>query len=165
MSKKLISALVLARVTQVWAPKFFLWVVPSLDVRHCRGLSSYAITRKAYHPNSRKWRKPHFGLIHTRWAQIRSTIFFFFFSKVWFRKSPDIMVSYHRVQYQENLAIQSWEKLVTDGQTGGGTDGQTDRRTRMAVEFPLYIHVITNIMNFLKVVQNCLSEVRRGISM
>ena len=38
------------------------------------------------------------------------------------------MVSYHRVQYQENLAIQSWEKLVTDGQTGGGTDGQMDRQ-------------------------------------
>ena len=52
----------------------------------------------------------------------------FFFPKVWLCKSLDIMVSYHRVQYQENLAIQSWEKLVTDGQTGGGTDGQMDRQ-------------------------------------
>ena len=125
MPKKLISALVLAHVTQMWAPNFFSWVLPSLEVRHCHGLSSNAITTKAYDPNSRKRQKPHFGLIYTCWAQIRPP---FFFPKVWLCKSLDIMVSYHRVQYQENLAIQSWEKLVTDGQTGGGTDGQTDGR-------------------------------------
>ena len=27
------------------------------------------------------------------------------------------MVSYHHVQYQKKLTIQSWENLLTDGQT------------------------------------------------
>ena len=50
-----------------------------------------------------------------------------FFSKIWLRQSLDIMVSYHHVQYQEKLIIQSCKNLVTDGRT----DGQTDRRTRV----------------------------------
>ena len=50
-------------------------------------------------------KKPHLGLIYARWIQIRLVHHFFF--KVWLRKSLDIMVSYHRVQYQENLTIQS----------------------------------------------------------
>ena len=33
--------------------------------------------------------------------------FFFFFSKIWLRQSLDIMVSYHHVQYQKKLMIQS----------------------------------------------------------
>ena len=36
---------------------FFSWVLLLLDVRHCRKLSSYAISRKAYETNSRKWQK------------------------------------------------------------------------------------------------------------
>ena len=55
--KKLISAPVLARVAQIWTPKLFLWVLLRLDVRHCLGLSSYAIWKKTYYPNSRKWQK------------------------------------------------------------------------------------------------------------
>ena len=39
------------------------------------------------------------------------------FSKIWLRQSLDIMVSYHHVQYQKKLMIQSWENLLTDGQT------------------------------------------------
>ena len=42
---------------------------------------------------------------------------FFFFSKIWLHQSVDIMVSYHHVQYQKKLMIQSWENLVTDRQT------------------------------------------------
>ena len=41
----------------------------------------------------------------------------FSFSKIWLRQSLDIMVSYHHVQYQKKLMIQSWENLLTDGQT------------------------------------------------
>ena len=37
-----------------------------------------------------------------------------FFSKIWLRQSLDVMVSYHHVQYQKKLMIQSWENLVTD---------------------------------------------------
>ena len=40
-----------------------------------------------------------------------------FFSKIWLCHSLDVMFSYHHVQYQKKLMIQSWENLVTDGQT------------------------------------------------
>ena len=46
-----------------------------------------------------------------------------FFSKTWLCQSLDIMVSYHHVQYQIKKMIQSWENLVTDGQTDGRMDG------------------------------------------
>ena len=41
----------------------------------------------------------------------------YFYSKIWFHQPIDIMVSYHHVQYQKRLMIQSSENLVTDGQT------------------------------------------------
>ena len=44
-----------------FGPLTSLWVLPLLNVRHCRKLWSYSISRKAYDPNSRKWKKPHFG--------------------------------------------------------------------------------------------------------
>ena len=49
-----------------------------------------------------------------------------FFSKIWLRQSLDIMVSYHYVQYQKKLMIQSQENLVT----GRQTDGQTTDNNR-----------------------------------
>ena len=36
------------------------------------------------------------------------------------------MVSYHHVQYQKKLMIQSWKNLVSDGLTDGQTERQTD---------------------------------------
>ena len=47
------------------------------------------------------------GPILAHLAQIRAAIFFFFFSKIWLRQSLDIMVSYHDLQYQKKLMIQS----------------------------------------------------------
>ena len=38
-------------------PIFFSGILHLLDVRHCRKLSSNAISRKTYDPNTRKWRK------------------------------------------------------------------------------------------------------------
>ena len=49
----------------------------------------------------------------------------FFFSKIWLPQSLDVMVSYHHVQYQKKIMIQSWKNLMADGQT----DRQTDRGT------------------------------------
>ena len=46
------------------------------------------------------------GPVLARLVQIRVTNFFFF-SKIWLRQSLDIMVSYHHVQYQKKLMIQS----------------------------------------------------------
>ena len=54
MAKNLISRPILAH-------QIFSWVVTLLDVRHCRKLSSYSISRKAYDPHSRNGEKPNFG--------------------------------------------------------------------------------------------------------
>ena len=58
-------------------------------------------------------KKPSFGPILVHLPEIRATKFFF--SKIGICQSLDIMVSYHHVQYQKRLMIQSWENLVTDG--------------------------------------------------
>ena len=39
----------------------------------------------------------------------------FFFSKIELPQSIDTMISYHHVQNQKKLIIQSWENVVTDG--------------------------------------------------
>ena len=55
------------------------------------------------------------GLILAHSTQIRAAKYFF--SKSWLCHSLDVMVSYYHVQYQKKPMIQSWENLVTDGQT------------------------------------------------
>ena len=99
-------------------PIFFLWVSPLLVVRHCSKLSLHAISRET---NESKNLVSGPSLVHL--AQIWAP----FFSKIWLHQSLDIMVSYHHVQYQKKLKIQSWENLVTDRWTDRQTDGQTDR--------------------------------------
>ena len=52
---------------EIWAPKFFLWILPVLYVRHCYKLSLYATSRKNNQPILTKWQKkpsfrPDFGL-------------------------------------------------------------------------------------------------------
>ena len=111
--KKLILERILVCLAQIWPPQFFLQVLPLLVVRYCSKLSSYAISRKTNEPNWRKWQKKLvLGIILVYLAQI-----FFFFSKTWLRLSLNIMVTYHHVQYQKNLMIQSWENLERDGRT------------------------------------------------
>ena len=70
-------------------------------------------------------KKPSFGHDFGPFGQNSGRQFFylFIFFKNLARQSLDIMVNYHHVQYQKKLMIQSWENLVTDG--------QTDRRTRV----------------------------------
>ena len=60
-----------------FGPIFFSWVLPLLDIRHCRNLSLYAISRKTYGPNSIKWWKPHFGLDLGPLGSIQAAKFFF----------------------------------------------------------------------------------------
>ena len=116
--KKPNSSSILASLAQIWAPNFFLWVLPLLDVRHCISLSSYSISRNTYDPNSRKWRKTSFWA----WFRFIGPKFgppFLFFENL-FRQSLDIMVSYHHVKYQKKLMIQSWQTVVqTEEQTDG----------------------------------------------
>ena len=135
MAKSLILGLILACLAQIWNSNFFSWISPLLGDIHCRKLSFCAISRKAYDPNSSKWRKTLF------WAWFRPIKPKFeppfFFWKIWLCQSLDIMIRYQNVKYVKlkcKLMIQSWEYLVKDGQThrqqtDRRTDGQTDRRT------------------------------------
>ena len=105
--------------------KLFSWVLPLLDVIHCCKLSLYAMKRKT---NKQTWKNgkkssfgPDFGLFGP------NSTYQFFFSRIWLFQSLDIIVSYHHVQYQKNLMIQSRENLVTDRQT----NKLMERRTRV----------------------------------
>ena len=60
MVKNLISGPILARLAKISAPKNFSWILPLLDARYCRKLSSDSILKKMYDPNSRKWGKTSF---------------------------------------------------------------------------------------------------------
>ena len=107
--KSLVFGLILYLLAKISvSPNFFLWILLLQDVRRCCKLSVYAISRKNDEANLRKWQKTIFG-------------------PIWFRQSLEIIVSYHHVQYQKKLMIQSWENLVTDGQTDKRTDRQTDK--------------------------------------
>ena len=54
---------ILVPLTQTWAPKFFLWILPHLDIRNCCKLSLYTIfLKKTNEPNLRKWQKTSLGL-------------------------------------------------------------------------------------------------------
>ena len=92
----------------------YSWVLPLPDVRHCRKLSPYVVSRKTYDPNSGEWRKDTFWDIDLGSLGPNSSHHFcfflvclfvfgsFFFSKIWLRQSLSIMVSYHHVHYQKN---------------------------------------------------------------
>ena len=103
--KNVISSLIFARLTQIWSPKIFSLILPLLNVTYCCKLSLCAISRKINDPNSRKWRKLHFG--PDLGSQDQNSGRDFFFSKIWLPWSLDIMISYHHVQYQKKLMIQS----------------------------------------------------------
>ena len=83
----------------------FSWVLPLLDVRHCCKLSLYVIARKTNEPNLRKWQKTSFGPNFGPFGpnSCRQS----FLPKIWLCQSLDIIVSYHHVQYQKKLMIQS----------------------------------------------------------
>ena len=76
--------------------------------------------------------KPHFGSnLGPSGPNSGHILFFFFFFEIWPPWSLDIMVSYHHVQYQEKLMIQSWENLVIDERMNRWTDGGTDDQRRV----------------------------------
>ena len=123
--EKMAKNLVPGRFWHLW-PKFgpqkilygfFWWVLPLLDVIHCCKLSLYAMTRKTNEPNLRKWQKTLF------WARFRlicpkfgPPIFFFFF-KTWLLSHYISLPAIIIYNIRKKLIIQSWENLVTDGQT------------------------------------------------
>ena len=94
--------------------QFFLSVSLILDVIYCSKLLLYAMSRKTYDPDSVKWWKTLF------WTHFRSIgpkfgLLNFSFKHLAFKhQSLDIMVSYHHIQYQKKLMIQSWKNLLTE---------------------------------------------------
>ena len=133
MAKSLFSSLILG------PPIFF--VSFSSTLRHCSKLSYYEFKAKLKKQTWENGEKPNFGPDFSLFSpiffrgfypyQILDIVasyhrmhFFFFPSKIWLRQSLSIIMSYHHVQYQKKLKMQSWEDLVTEGQT----DKQKDRR-------------------------------------
>ena len=111
MPKNLVSGVILVPLTKIWAPKVCVWILPVLDVRsHCK-LSLYVIWKIRNEPILRN------SKTHSFWLPN-------FFLKIWLCQSLDIMVSYHQVQYQKKLMIQSWENVETDRETEGRGDGR-----------------------------------------
>ena len=103
--KKQITDPILRHFTQIWPPQIFLGVFPLLDVRHHRKLSLYAISRKTYDPNSRKWRK---------------FLFWTWFSPLWLKfglrnvflfsnQYLDNVPSYYLMQFKGKIINQTWE--------------------------------------------------------
>ena len=114
MTKKpLVLDLLLATWTQIWARKFFSWILALTDVRHCCKLSLYAVSRKTNEPNLKMAKILVLGPFGPNSGRQN------FYSKILFRQSLDILVSYHHIQYLRNLMIQSRENLVTDRRTDG----------------------------------------------
>ena len=84
MAKNLVLGPILAPLVQICALKFFfLWILPSLYVKHCCKLLLYSISRKTKEPNLRKWKKKtNFGPDFGPFGQIWAAIFFFIFKNL-----------------------------------------------------------------------------------
>ena len=98
------------------------WVLPLLDVRYCRKLSLYVISRKTYNPIWKMAKDLILVLIWVLWVQIWAANFF---HKSWLCQSLDI--------YHSQLSLCTiWEKTddpilrkCSDGRTDGRADEQT----------------------------------------
>ena len=105
MAKNLVSGLILARFGQNLVPNIISWILSLLDVIYCCNISLYAISRKTNEPTLKNGKKPSFGSDFDPFDPYSCRQFFF--KKIWLLQSLDIMVSYHHVQYQKKLMIQS----------------------------------------------------------
>ena len=117
MAKNLISDPILARL----APKIFEWVLPLLDVRHCRKLSLYAISRKRYDQNSRKCKKLPFGPDLVPLGPYSGRQLFFFQNLVLSVTRYHGQLSSCKVSEKNNDPI---SRKFTDGRPAGQTDGR-----------------------------------------
>ena len=132
MSKKLISGMILAYLAQIYLPpplkkkinKQKSWVLRLLDVRNCRKLSPYAISRKTSDANLAKKIAKNFilDLIFIRWAQIRAGISFL--------KNLALSVcKYHGQLSSRTISEKIIYPILRNLVTERRTDRQTDRKT------------------------------------
>ena len=137
MAKNLISDPIFCCFAKIWGPKFFSWILPLLDVRHCRKLSSYSISQKAHDPNLIKWVKISF------WA--------------WFRlvgaefRPPNSFQSSSVTKYHGQLSScktlektndSSLKKLLTEKWTDGRMDEQRERERDRQMDQRDFIGVV-----------------------
>ena len=96
---------------------FYSWVLPLLDVRHCRKLSFHVASRKIYDPNSRKWQKFAF------WIWFRPVVPKFGAPNFSSKNLASSFTKYHGQlslgTISGKVMIQSSESLVTDRRTDG----------------------------------------------
>ena len=99
-------------------------------------------------------KKLHFGHNLSPLGPNCATIFFF--SKIWFHQSLDIMVSYHHVKKSEKPTIQSREDLVTDRRTDRRTD-ESDfiGRCLTDVERQDQVQTLTSLIFYRKIITLC----------
>ena len=122
MAKNLVLGPTLAHLAQIWAPKFFSWILPLLEVWNYCKISLYAIPRKTNEPNLRKWQKNIVSCpILAQLAQIRVTIFFF----------KNLASSVTRYQGQLLPCLISEKTKYPDRRSDGQTERRTDRQTRL----------------------------------
>ena len=133
MAKNLISSSIWACLAEICAPKVFSWILLLIDIRYCRKLSSYSVSRKTYDPNSTKWGKT---LLWAWFTHVGPTLVPPF---LFFKNMVSSVTRYHgqlssckiSENKQKKAMIQYWKKLLTKGWKDGPTDTQTDRRTRV----------------------------------
>ena len=127
MAESLVSGPILAPLAQIWTSKFIF--VNVISTRCWTLLQAIIVFQgKLMNQTWENNKKPCFGPIVAHLAQIGTT-------KICVRHSLNIMVSYHHVQYQKKLMIQSWENLVTDGRTDGQARLIPQHAVRLASSF------------------------------
>ena len=104
-----------------WKDVFFLfylyWILDIVASYHCMQFQG-KLTNQTWENGKKPSFWPDFGPFDPNFGcQIFFFFFFFFFSEIWLGQSLDIMFSYHHVQYQKKLTLQSWENFVMDVQT------------------------------------------------
>ena len=89
---------------------FFVWVLLLLMLDIVASYHRIQFQGKLVIQTQENSKKPHseldLGLLGPN-SDHSFFFFFFFFSKIWLGQSLDIMFSYHHVQYQKKLIIQS----------------------------------------------------------
>ena len=105
--KTLVLGLILVSLAKFGPQKYFSWILPLLDVRHCCQLSLSEILKKTNKTNLRKWQKnwfpDDFGPFGTNLATKAFLRWFYFYQTL------DIVTSYHCMQFQGKLMNETWE--------------------------------------------------------
>ena len=110
MAKNLIARPILAHLAQILAPKtfseFYLYLMLKIVASyHCMQFQGKLMIQTQEN-DDKPYFVPDLGPLDPNSNRKK------FFKKIWFRQSLYTMVSYHHVQYQKILMIQSWDLFI-----------------------------------------------------